>query len=183
MQNKGDTPGSSLWSSIQAGLNKGVQFAVGNPLTASISIALPIEEMKNAGLDKTQINYVQRVSNLYARMKADQQIMSGVNPNSASNYEANLYSMLTPGGENTSDSAINLAHHHKIDLQAIGDQWKFVNEVNRGRHPFVSVAPSPDRLATIMNSDEFSKVADKHMANHGLADAAYQNVLNAGKTN
>jgi hypothetical protein len=181
MQNKGNTPESSLWASIQAGLNKGIQFAVGNPLTANISVALPIEEMKKAGLDKTQINYVQRVSNLYARMKADQQIMSGVNPNSVSNYEANLYSLLTPNADNTSDSAINLAHHHKIDLQAIGDQWKFVNEVNRGRHPYISVAPSPDRLSTIMNSDEFSKVADKHMENHGLADAAYQKVLDAKK--
>jgi hypothetical protein len=177
LQNKGD---DAIWAGIQAGINKGVQFALGNPLTASISVALPIEEMKTAGLDKQHRDYLQTVSNYYAKLKADQQRISGVNPNAASNYEASLYSMLTPGGENTADSAINIALHHRADVQALGDQWKFINDVNRNKHPSISLSNSqvPDRLATIMNSDHFAKIYDPYNTQHQQIDEAFQKKLN-----
>jgi hypothetical protein len=68
LQNKGNIPlWSNIWAGVKTGLDKGIQFALNNPLTANVSVALPIEAMERAGLDETHRKYLQATLNLYAK--------------------------------------------------------------------------------------------------------------------
>jgi hypothetical protein len=164
-----------LWSQFQAAVDEGVGFNL-QGLTGQVR--LPVKTFKTAGLNDTQLGFLQTLANNYAKIATYQQKMAGVNPNAASNIELNMYKALTPTTDTVGNAALKSLAHFKIDLDAMHDQYNFVNDVYHGRHPDVVLANDvPDRYASIFAHPTYDKVYDKHQERHDQLNSTYQEHL------
>ena len=162
----------NLWSQFQAAVDEGVGFNL-QGLTGQVR--LPVKTFKTAGFDEDQLGFLQTLANNYAKISAYQQKMAGINPNAASNIELNLNKALTPTTDTVNNAAIKSLAHFKIDLDAMHDQYKFVNDVYHGRHPEVALASDvPDKYHSIFAHPTYDKLYDKHQARHDQLNATYQ---------
>ena len=178
LQNKDPGLWSEIKAQVQTAIDKGLTLAVGNPILSSMSVALPVQKMKEAGLNPKQREYLQNFANLAARVGVDQQRMFAINPNAISNKEANLFGALNANTDTTANNVITLGLHHAEDLRALGDQWNFVNDVDQGRHPYVSIGKAPDRLYTIMRSKPYGEIYDPYIKKHAQINEALQEAIN-----
>ena len=178
LQNKEPGLWSEIKANVQTAIDKGLTLAVGNPILSSMSVALPVQKMKEAGLNPKQREYLQNFANMAARVGVDQQRMFAVNPNAISNKEANLFNALNVNTDTTANNVITIGLHHKEDLNALGEQWNFVNDVDQGRHPYVSIGKAPDRLYTILRSKPYSEIYDPYVKKHAQINEALQEAIN-----
>jgi hypothetical protein len=162
----------NLWSQFQAAVDEGVGFNL-QGLTGQVR--LPVKTFITAGFNEDQLGFLQTLANNYAKISAYQQKMAGINPNAASNIELNLNKALTPTTDTVNNAAIKSLAHFKIDLDAMHDQYKFVNDVYHGRHPEVALASDvPDKYHSIFAHPTYDKLYDKHQARHDQLNATYQ---------
>jgi len=139
---------------------------------------LPVATFKKAGFDDTSLGFLQTLANNYAKIAAYQQKMAGVNPNAASNIELNMYKALTPTTDTVGNAALKGLTHFKIDLDAMHDQYNFVNDVYQGRNPDVVVEKGvPDRYASILASPQYASVYTPHAQRHKELNDTYQQHL------
>jgi len=162
-------------SQVGTALEKGIGLNLGG---IAGQIKLPVMDVMSAGWNDKQRELAQTMANNYAKMAVYQQKLGGLNPNAASNMEAGMYKALTPTMETTPLTALRSMGHLLTDLDATHAQYKFVNEVYRGRHPFISVAKNvPDRYSAIMSHPTFAEVYNPYAKEHEEINAAFQRRL------
>lgn len=162
-------------SQVGTALEKGIGLNLGG---IAGQIKLPVMDVMSAGWNDKQRELAQTMANNYAKMAVYQQKLGGLNPNAASNMEAGMYKALTPTMETTPLAALRSMGHLLTDLDATHAQYKFVNEVYRGRHPFISVAKNvPDRYSAIMSHPTFAEVYNPYTKEHEEINAAFQRRL------
>jgi hypothetical protein len=162
-------------SQVGTALEKGIGLNLGG---IAGQIKLPVMDVMSAGWNDKQRELAQTMANNYAKMAVYQQKLGGLSPNAASNIEAGMYKALTPTMETTPLAALRSMGHLLTDLDATHAQYKFVNEVYRGRHPFISVAKNvPDRYSAIMSHPTFAEVYNPYVKEHDEINAAFQRRL------
>ena len=162
-------------SQVGTALEKGIGLNLGG---IAGQIKLPVMDVLSAGWNDKQRELAQTMANNYAKMAVYQQKLGGLNPNAASNMEAGMYKALTPTMETTPLAALRSMGHLLTDLDATHAQYKFVNEVYRGRHPLVSVAKNvPDRYSAIFSHPTFEAVYNPYSKEHQEINAAFQRRL------
>ncbi len=168
--NRGDLP-----SQIKTALEEGIGLNLGG---IAGQIKLPIKKVEFAGFSKREQEMAQTMANNYAKIAIFQQRVGNVNPNAASNMEAQMYKDLTPTMDTTPNAALRALGHLQTDLDATHARYKFANEVYRGRHPDVSVAKNvPDRLSAILSHPAYDAVYDPFGQDHKDLEAAFQKRL------
>ena len=165
-----------LASQIGTMFNQGVGLNIGG---VSGNIHLPIADMKRAGFTDKQREIAQTMANNYGKISVYYQRLNNVNPNSASNAEAQLYNGIVPSMETTPNVALRAMGHLLTDLKATNAQYNFVNDVYQNRHPDVSVSSKArDRLSSIMKHPSFDAVYDPFIQEHKNLSAAFQRHTN-----
>jgi hypothetical protein len=165
-----------LASQIGTMFEKGVGINIGG---VSGNIHLPIADMKRAGFTDKQREIAQAMVNNYSKIAVNYQRLNNVNPNAASNAEANLYNGIVPSMETTPNVALRALGHLLTDLRATNAQYNFVNDVYQNRHPNVSVDPKArDRLSSIIKHPSFDAVYDPFSQEHKDLSAAFQRHTN-----
>lgn len=168
--NRGD-----LSSQIKTALEEGIGLNLGG---IAGQIKLPIKKVELAGFSKREQELAQTMANNYAKIAVFQQRVGNVNPNAASNMEAQMYKDLTPTMDTTPNAALRALGHLQTDLDATQARYKFANEVYRGRHPDVAVAKNvPDRLSAILSHPAYDAVYDPFGQDHKDLEAAFQRRL------
>ena len=164
-----------LMSQFKAAVDEGVGFNL-QGLTGQVR--LPVKTFETAGFNPTQLSFLQTLANNYAKITAQQQRMAGINPNAASNLEISVQKAIIPTTDTERKAALKSLAHFNIDLDALHDQYNFVNDVYRDRSSDFTVAEGvPDRLSSIFAHPVYDKLYDKQQDRHDELNAAYQAYL------
>jgi hypothetical protein len=164
-----------LASQIKTALEEGIGLNLGG---IAGQIKLPIKKVEIAGFSKRDQELAQTMANNYAKIAVFQQRIGNVNPNAASNMEAQMYKDLTPTMDTTPNAALRALGHLQTDLDATHARYNFANEVYRGRHPDVSVAKNvPDRWSAILSHPTYDAVYDPFGKDHKALEDAFQRRL------
>jgi len=162
----------TLMSQFKAAVDEGVGFNL-QGLTGQVR--LPAKTFETAGFNPTQLSFLQTLANNYAKITAQQQRMAGINPNAASNLEISVQKAIVPTTDTERKAALKSLSHFNIDLDALHDQYNFVNDVYRDRSSDFTFAEGvPDKLSSIFAHPVYDKLYDKHQERHDALNAAYQ---------